>query len=286
MFINIKYFIVTIAAVFFSLGIGIMIGFNLNNSEIFTQQQIKLVDDMDKKLNELRVKNDEMNNQLVEKDKSIEIYNEFVNSYYEDLIKDRLVDKNLLIIQTTDDYFFSDISQWAAISGANIHTYLTINSNNFNSLTIAQYPDLFTEDSLDTEKLFNYIINLTSENNSLKLAELEQLGILKIVSTSNNQEPFNQVVLLGGELEESKEKIEKVDLALARSISSKNIPIVFAEESNANYSSIEQFKNLKISTVDNVDQAIGRISLSVVLSGVDGNYGIKDTASKLFPTYK
>ena len=286
MFINIKYFIVTIAAVFFSLGIGIMIGFNLNNSEIFTQQQIKLVDDMDKKLNELRVKNDEMNNQLVEKDKSIEIYNEFVNSYYEDLIKDRLVDKNLLIIQTTGDYFFSDISQWEAISGANIHTYLTINSNNFNSLTIAQYPDLFTEDSLDTEKLFNYIINLTSENNSLKLAELEQLGILKIVSTSNNQEPFNQVVLLGGELEESKEKIEKVDLALARSISSKNIPIVFAEESNANYSSIEQFKNLKISTVDNVDQAIGRISLSVVLSGVDGNYGIKDTASKLFPTYK
>lgn len=286
MFINIKYFIVTIAAVFFSLGIGIMIGFNLNNSEIFTQQQIKLVDDMDKKLNELRVKNDEMNNQLVEKDKSIEIYNEFVNSYYEDLIKDRLVDKNLLIIQTTGDYFFSDISQWAAISGANIHTYLSINSDNFNSLTIAQYPDLFTEDSLDTEKLFNYIINLTSENNSLKLAELEQLGILKIVSTSNNQEPFNQVVLLGGELEESKEKIEKVDLALARSISSKNIPIVFAEESNANYSSIEQFKNLKISTVDNVDQAIGRISLSVVLSGVDGNYGIKDTASKLFPTYK
>ncbi len=286
MFINIKYFIVTIAAVFFSLGIGIMIGFNLNNSEIFTQQQIKLVDDMDKKLNELRVKNDEMNNQLVEKDKSIEIYNEFVNSYYEDLIKDRLVDKNLLIIQTTGDYFFSDISQWAAISGANIHTYLTINSNNFNSLTIAQYPDLFTEDSLDTEKLFNYIINLTSENNSLKLAELEQLGILKIVSTSNNQEPFNQVVLLGGELEESKEKVEKVDLALARSISSKNIPIVFAEESNANYSSIEQFKNLKISTVDNVDQAIGRISLSMVLSGVDGNYGIKDTASKLFPTYK
>ena len=286
MFINIKYFIVTIAAVFFSLGIGIMIGFNLNNSEIFTQQQIKLVDDMDKKLNELRVKNDEMNNQLVEKDKSIEIYNEFVNSYYEDLIKDRLVDKNLLIIQTTGDYFFSDISQWAAISGANIHTYLSINSDNFNSLTIAQYPDLFTEDSLDTEKLFNYIINLTSENNSLKLAELEQLGILKIVSTSNNQEPFNQVVLLGGELEESKEKVEKVDLALARSISSKNIPIVFAEESNANYSSIEQFKNLKISTVDNVDQAIGRISLSVVLSGVDGNYGIKDTASKLFPTYK
>ena len=286
MFINIKYFIVTIAAVFFSLGIGIMIGFNLNNSEIFTQQQIKLVDDMDKKLNELRVKNDEMNNQLVEKDKSIEIYNEFVNSYYEDLIKDRLVDKNLLIIQTTGDYFFSDISQWAAISGANIHTYLTINSDNFNSLTIAQYPDLFTEDSLDTEKLFNYIINLISENNSLKLAELEQLGILKIVSTSNNQEPFNQVVLLGGELEESKEKVEKVDLALARSISSKNIPIVFAEESNANYSSIEQFKNLKISTVDNVDQAIGRISLSMVLSGVDGNYGIKDTASKLFPTYK
>ena len=286
MFINIKYFIVTIAAVFFSLGIGIMIGFNLNNSEIFTQQQIKLVDDMDKKLNELRVKNDEMNNQLVEKDKSIEIYNEFVNSYYEDLIKDRLVDKNLLIIQTTGDYFFSDISQWAAISGANIHTYISINSDNFNSLTIAQYPDLFTEDSLDTEKLFNYIINLTSENNSLKLAELEQLGILKIVSTSNNQEPFNQVVLLGGELEESKEKVEKVDLALARSISSKNIPIVFAEESNANYSSIEQFKNLKISTVDNVDQAIGRISLSVVLSGVDGNYGIKDTASKLFPTYK
>ena len=286
MFINIKYFIVTIAAVFFSLGIGIMIGFNLNNSEIFTQQQIKLVDDMDKKLNELRVKNDEMNNQLVEKDKSIEIYNEFVNSYYEDLIKDRLVDKNLLIIQTTGDYFFSDISQWAAISGANIHTYISINSDNFNSITIAQYPDLFTEDSLDTEKLFNYIINLISENNSLKLAELEQLGILKIVSTSNNQEPFNQVVLLGGELEESKEKIEKVDLALARSISSKNIPIVFAEESNANYSSIEQFKNLKISTVDNVDQAIGRISLSVVLSGVDGNYGIKDTASKLFPTYK
>lgn len=283
MVVNMKYLIVTIAAVFFSLGIGIMIGFNLNNSEIFTQQQIKLVDDMDKKLNELRTKNDDLTTQLSDKDKTIQIHKDFIEEYYTNLIKDKLIGKNIFIIQTTEDYFFSEINQLQVISGANIGMYLHLNPNNFENLSYVDYPGLFTDSVLDKDKLYAYIITLVNEKNQAQLDILQQKSVIKIVSQSSIDIPINHALILGGDMNDNKNKIEDVDLKLANALKTFNIATTYAEESTANYSSVNAFKNLKISTIDNIDQNIGKVSLAAVISGNNGNFGIKEPAEKVFP---
>ncbi len=283
MVVNIKYLIVTIAAVFFSLGIGIMIGFNLNNSEIFTQQQIKLVDDMDKKLNELRTKNDDLTTQLSDKDKTIQIHKDFIEDYYTSLTKDKLIGKNLFIIQTTEDYFFSGIDELQLISGANIAMYLHLNPINFQNIFPSDYPELFIDNILDKDKLYGYIITLVNEKNQEQLDDLQQKGVIKIISQSNIELPINHALILGGDMNENKTKIEDIDLKFAKTLATYNINTTFAEESTANYSAIDSFKNMNISTIDNIDQNIGKVSLVSVILGYNGNFGIKDSAENVFP---
>lgn len=283
MVVNIKYLIVTIAAVFFSLGIGIMIGFNLNNSEIFTQQQIKLVDDMDKKLNELRTKNDELTTQLTDKDNTIQIHKDFIEQYYKILIKDKLIGKNIFIIQTTEDYFFSEIEQMPAITGANIAIYMHLNPANFNNIISLDYPELFTENQLDKDKLFSYIVTLVNAKNQEQLDILQQKGIIKIISQSNIDLPINHALILGGDMNDNNTKVQEIDLKLVNALASFDIVTTFAEESTANYSSVEAFKILNVSTIDNIDQNIGKVSLVSVISGLKGNYGIKESADRIFP---
>lgn len=283
MVVNIKYLIVTIAAVFFSLGIGIMIGFNLNNSEIFTQQQIKLVDDMDKKLNELRTKNDELTTLLTDKDNTIQIHKDFIEQYYKILIKDKLIGKNIFIIQTTEDYFFSEIEQMPAITGANIAIYMHLNPANFNNIISLDYPELFTENQLDKDKLFSYIVTLVNAKNQEQLDILQQKGIIKIISQSNIDLPINHALILGGDMNDNNTKVQEIDLKLVNALASFDIVTTFAEESTANYSSVEAFKILNVSTIDNIDQNIGKVSLVSVISGLKGNYGIKESADRIFP---
>ena len=46
---------------------------------------------------------------------------------------------------------------------------------------------------------------------------------------------------------------------------------------------MEYYQKQGISTVDNVDTIIGQISLALIMTGQEGNYGIKEGADALMP---
>lgn len=56
MHINMKYYIVTIGAIFIALGIGMLVGFNLNNNQQLSEQQANIISDLDDKFNILKEK--------------------------------------------------------------------------------------------------------------------------------------------------------------------------------------------------------------------------------------
>jgi len=56
------------------------------------------------------------------------------------------------------------------------------------------------------------------------------------------------------------------------------------ELSTAANSYMGLYKKQKISTVDNVDSIIGQTSLIQILTGREGNFGIKETADSLMPS--
>jgi Copper transport outer membrane protein, MctB len=60
-------------------------------------------------------------------------------------------------------------------------------------------------------------------------------------------------------------------------------PVVGAETTDVDESSVELFDSHDIPTVDDVDLVAGRVALVSVLLGAEGNFGVKDTADELLP---
>ena len=60
MHINMKYYIVSIGAIFISLGIGILVGYNLNYDQELSKQQASVISDLDNKFDALKVTNDNL----------------------------------------------------------------------------------------------------------------------------------------------------------------------------------------------------------------------------------
>ena len=60
MHINMKYYIASIGAIFISLGIGILVGYNLNYDQELSKQQASVISDLDNKFDALKVTNDNL----------------------------------------------------------------------------------------------------------------------------------------------------------------------------------------------------------------------------------
>ena len=61
-------------------------------------------------------------------------------------------------------------------------------------------------------------------------------------------------------------------------------PVVGVEETNTQPSAVPAFSSRGLSSVDDVDEPVGRFALALLLNGgVHGQYGVKDTASGVLP---
>ena len=103
MHINMKYYIVSIGAIFISLGIGILVGYNLNYDQALSEQQASIINDLDSKFNKLKDTNDSLEKSLDnlkgEYNKAID----FINKNVDSLVLNRLTDKSIGIISTNQD---------------------------------------------------------------------------------------------------------------------------------------------------------------------------------------
>ena len=68
MHINMKYYIVTIGAIFIALGIGMLVGFNLNYDQELSKQQASIINDLDDKFEEIKNTNNDLEKKLDTKD--------------------------------------------------------------------------------------------------------------------------------------------------------------------------------------------------------------------------
>jgi hypothetical protein len=82
---------------------------------------------------------------------------------------------------------------------------------------------------------------------------------------------------------ERDERAQRFEDALIQGLRDTGVPVVGAEASDADPSQIEFFEDAGLSSVDNVDQAGGRIALVLALAGAEGSFGFKETADAPLP---
>jgi len=291
MHINMKYYIVSIGAIFIALGIGMLVGFNLNYDQEMSKQQANIISDLDKKFDNLKEKNDTLEKDLA---KITEEYNksiEFIDANFDKILVNELLDKNIGVISTnqSEDYT-RDIEETIVKANGNIAFNIAIKNTIYDEKKLEEVSTKLGLEIKDANDIVTYILDsLNSTDAKVKLASLEELELIKVNAINNEYMSYDSVVLAGGsDSKTSKDDFEKIDKFLILKLKEEKKSVVGVQKSTTTNSYIELYSNEKISTVDNIEQKSGKLAMVMLLkdSNILGNYGILDTAQSILPYQK
>ncbi|WP_024620757.1 copper transporter [Metaclostridioides mangenotii] len=289
MHINMKYYIVTIGAIFIALGIGILVGFNLNNNEQLSEQQANMINDLDEKFELLKDKNDSLK---VDLNKSTEKYNRavaFINKNVDKLIDSTLTGKTVGIITLNENYDLSEgITTTLDKTGAKVGFNIVLKDSIKQTAKLKEVSQKVGVDLSTTEGAVKYITEaLNTEDASTKLEYLQELDVIKLNYLGSNYLSYDSVILSAGDDSKNAEKdFEKLDTYLIDSFKGQNKYIVEVQNSDVKTSYVEFYSKKKVATIDNINEGSGNISLVTLLKQGNkiGNFGSSKTAESLIPT--
>ena len=291
MHINMKYYIVSIGAIFISLGIGILVGYNLNYDQELSKQQASVISDLDSKFDSLKVTNDNLEKSLADLNEDYEKAIAFINDNVDSLVADKLIDKNIGIISTNQDNdYTSEIKDIITKANGNVSFDIVINNNIFNEQKIEELSTKLNLEMKSTKDVMVYIEKILSENNATtKLRELEDANMIKINALNENYQSYDSVVMAGGNNGKSgKDQYENIDKVLIETLKDKDKNIVGVQQSNTKFSYVDLYSNDKVTTIDNIDEGLGKLSLVMVLqdSNIAGKFGNLEGSDSIIPYKK
>ncbi len=290
--INIKYYVISITAIFLSLGIGIFIGFNMNGQDLYLEQQQALIDSLEIRFDEFKTENKDLEQKVENLSAQNEKQSIFIENTLKEIVYNKLQGLNVAIVETTDDYFYTDVRDVLESSGANVPIRIQYTDKIFTATKekVAEISELL-QVQLKTTDDFIYFVNNEITNLLLNKEITEAVNFLideeYVVCNINynNIEELNieNIVMAGGSNENLENKMEKIDVALAKKLSNIGFRVIGVERLDVEQSFISDFKKINISTVDNIDSRIGQTSLVYIIKGAEGHYGEKSTADSLIP---
>ena len=286
---NLRFYVISIVSIFLALGIGIYIGFTLDAQNVLIEQKEDIANKLEEQFDYLKSENANLKKETDELNVINMQYKKFSEAVYPEIIKDRLSGMKVAIIETNDDYVYSAIGQSLEMSGASVTSITTI-KDNFLDEEILKKAYLGIDD--DGENLDESIINRAINDVIDSLVTGKEKSIInnfkthKIINVIGNyDEPVDFIIIAGGSNKEDLNRIKILDKVIIENIKAFEIPVVGIEKEKVKYSYIDEFKDSRIPTVDNVDSIIGKVSLIMVMEGRSGNYGVKANAEELMPDF-
>ncbi|MFW5648569.1 MAG: copper transporter [Candidatus Alkaliphilus sp. MAG34] len=289
---NIKYYIISIAAIFISLGIGIFIGFNMNGQGVYLKQHQVLVDSLENRFVEFKREKESLEQNVRDLNTEREKLSVFVGNIFYEVVYNKLEGLNIAVIETTDRYFYDDINETLKLSGASIPVHVKYMDKIYN-ITEEQKREIndLTERNLEKNEDFIDFINNEIVNSFMSgdinhilnfLIDNEYIQYNCDFNGSENSN-IDSVVVTGGNSGSPEHSVGQLNVCLIKKLQEKQFRVIGMERSDVEQSHIPAFKDLNISTVDNVDSRMGKISLIYLLEGARGHYGEKPTADSLAP---
>jgi cell division protein FtsB len=275
MFINMRYLVITLIAVFLALGIGILIGFQLDSQDIILQQQDDLIKSLENKFDQLTQTNQSLENQIKQLQSNIERDQAFMKNIFADYVQNKLSGLTVTIIETSESSLYPQLKYALETAGATINASIVVTDKILSTAEEQQSPELELP-------IAAIIADAIAYGQTKSINTLQQQGFIEIKGNFDTTCDF--VIIVGGSNEETK-KPEIVDVPLIQELKKMSINVVGVESSDAGYSYMDYYKKEQISTVDNVDTIIGQTSLVLIMTGQQGNYGIKASAGALIPSF-
>lgn len=290
--INIKYYTISIAAIFISLGIGIFIGFNMNGQELYLKQHQILVDSLENRFIDFKRDKENLEQDIQNLNIEKEKLSIFVGNMFYEVVYNKLEGLNVAIVETTDHYFYDDIKETLKLSGASVPVHVKYMDEIY-SVTEEQLQEINDLTGASLEKsddlvdcINNEIIDsFVSRDINYTLDLLIERGFIQCDYDFNElgDSDIDCVLVTGGNAGNPEHGAEQLNVNLIKKLQEQQFRVIGAERLDIKQTHIPAFKDLNISTVDNIDSRMGKISLVYLLEGARGHYGEKSTADSLAP---
>ena len=162
--------------------------------------------------------------------------------------------------------------------------YMDCKGNYFTCLRFSSFALKNTKDVMTyIEKVLN------GDDINEKLKQLESEDIIKINKLNEDNINYDSIVIAGGNNGKlGKEQYENIDKVLIETLKDKEKNIVAVEQSSTKFSYIDLYSKDKITTIDNIDEGTGKLSLVIALQDktVSGKFGKLKGSDSIIPYKK
>lgn len=294
MIIDLKYHIASIVAVFLALGIGILVGTALIGNDVndaIVDQQNRMYEQLKADLYKMRNDNRTAREEITLYKSSIELDKEFERAILPVLTMGKLKGKKIAVVETNNSSLHNEWIETLRKAGAEITSITTV-------LEGCDLRDEVKRKSISTKLMINdssvndvvkeisneIAVGIKCAQNLENLNYFEHQGIIKLSGTYGV--PLDCVVIAGGSNSKQRGQCEYVDIQIINYLLKNGVQVLGVENSNTRFSYMKQYQKYGINTIDNVDMVSGQLSLVLAAGGIDGNYGIKNTAQRLIPVFQ
>ena len=285
--INMKYYIVTICAIFIALGVGIIVGFNLNYDQALSKQQSEVLESFNTEFESLKDKNKNLQSEIDDLDGNLTTIKEYIDKNVNLLTQEVLTDKNTGIILTSETNDYSeDIEELLKQANGTVSFNIVIKDNINSTDKLSELSKNLNQTFKSSQDVIDYIINaLNTSKGYEQLYALEDLGVIKINNIDeNNYQAYDSVVLLGELSNKDSETIfAQKDKLILNKLKELNKYLVAVSQSDSDNKILKLYSENNISTIDNINEGIGKISLTTLLKNQNmvGHYGTSDISKEL-----
>ena len=285
--INMKYYIVTICAIFIALGVGILVGFNLNYDQALSKQQSEVLESFNTEFEALKDKNKTLQSEINDLDGNVDDLKEYIDNNIDILTQDALTDKNTGIILTSDNNDYSeDIENLILKANGTVSFNIMIKDNISNEEKLSELSKSLNKTFKSSQDIIDYIVDsLDNTKGYEQLYALEDLGVIKINNINKGKyQAYDSVVLLGNlSGKDAKDKFNKKEKLILNDLKEKNKYLVCVNQNNEDNTILKLYSDNNISTIGNINEGIGKVSLITLLKNqnIVGDYGDSDLSKKI-----
>ena len=289
--INMKYYIVTIGSIFLALGIGIIVGFNLNYDQELSKQQSEVLSEFEDRFDSLNQEKADLNTQIEDLTKEQEKLTSYISQNYNLLITNALTDRNNGIIITNEKNDYSEeIENLIKYADGHLAFNIVVRDTIEDEKKLKTLSNDIDKEIKTSQDCINYIMDCLNGDNAQKdLEKLQELELIEIKSLSDDYASYDSAILVGENEDENMQKTFEVkEKNIISKLKSEKKYLVAVQREASNSKFLKLCSDSKISTIDNIDSEIGKISLSMLIKdeSIVGNYGTGENVTDLMPFSK
>ena len=289
--INMIYYIVTIGSIFLALGIGIIVGFNLNYDQELSKQQSEVLSEFEDRFDSLNQEKADLNTQIEDLTKEQEKLTSYISQNYNLLITNALTDRNTGIIITNEKNDYSEeIENLIKDADGHLAFNIVVRDTIEDEKKLKTLSNDIDKEIKTSQDCINYIMDCLNGDNAQKdLEKLQELELIEIKSLSDDYASYDSAILVGENEDENMQKTFEVkEKNIISKLKSEKKYLVAVQREASNSKFLKLCSDSKISTIDNIDSEIGKISLSMLIKdeSIVGNYGTGENVTDLMPFSK